>query len=169
MPFPSFEESAKCLDNRRLGKQRVEVRQILEALIQGPFSPCPNCGDEKPTINLQKNGFHCYNCEAKLIKTAWYNHPATKMWKGYETELVRYGLAMIKEWTNRGYKDTQANVILDLIDAKEFSGPATIPKWIGDDKFHLAHKSNLIRKNPLHYRPIFGVDIPDNLPYYWPA
>lgn len=32
LPYPDFEESAACLDNKRLGKQRVEVLQILKAL-----------------------------------------------------------------------------------------------------------------------------------------
>jgi len=32
LPFPSFSESAKVLDSRRLGKQRVETFQILRAL-----------------------------------------------------------------------------------------------------------------------------------------
>lgn len=32
LPFTSFSRSAKVLDNRRLGKQRVEVLQILRAL-----------------------------------------------------------------------------------------------------------------------------------------
>jgi len=32
LPFPTLYESAVALDNRRLGKQRVEVLQILKAL-----------------------------------------------------------------------------------------------------------------------------------------
>lgn len=32
IPIRDFIESAKCLDNKRLGKQRVEVLQILKAL-----------------------------------------------------------------------------------------------------------------------------------------
>lgn len=32
LPYPSFIDSAKCLDYRRLGKQRVETKQILLAL-----------------------------------------------------------------------------------------------------------------------------------------
>ena len=35
MPLPDFEASLGCLDNRRLGKQRVEARQILNALRSG--------------------------------------------------------------------------------------------------------------------------------------
>jgi hypothetical protein len=32
LPYPSFSESATALDYRRLGKQRVEAKQILNAL-----------------------------------------------------------------------------------------------------------------------------------------
>jgi hypothetical protein len=32
LPYPSFTESARCLDSRRLGKQRVECLQIIRAL-----------------------------------------------------------------------------------------------------------------------------------------
>jgi len=32
LPYPSFVESARCLDYRRLGKQRVEAYQILRTL-----------------------------------------------------------------------------------------------------------------------------------------
>lgn len=33
LPLPSFQESAQCLDRQRLGKQRVEVLQILNTLL----------------------------------------------------------------------------------------------------------------------------------------
>lgn len=33
LPYRSFEESAKVLDNKRLGKQRVEVLQLLKAIL----------------------------------------------------------------------------------------------------------------------------------------
>lgn len=32
LPYPSFAESARVLDRQRLGKQRVEVLQLLRAL-----------------------------------------------------------------------------------------------------------------------------------------
>lgn len=35
LPYPSFDESARVLDYRRLGKQRVECEQILNALESG--------------------------------------------------------------------------------------------------------------------------------------
>jgi len=36
----------------------------------------------------------------------WRNHPAVKMWQGYDVALAMYGLSMCREWIARGYKDT---------------------------------------------------------------
>lgn len=33
LPLPNFEESAACLDRARLGKQRVEARQLVNAIL----------------------------------------------------------------------------------------------------------------------------------------
>lgn len=60
LPIADFEQSLKCLDYRRLGKQRVEAKQILNVL-----SP-----------DYDKKG--------------WRNHPAVLMWKGYEESLKYY-------------------------------------------------------------------------------
>lgn len=35
LPYPDFKQSARALDNRRLGKQRVECLQILNTLYYG--------------------------------------------------------------------------------------------------------------------------------------
>lgn len=35
LPFPSYEESAACLDRQRLGKQRIEVLQLCRAITEG--------------------------------------------------------------------------------------------------------------------------------------
>ena len=42
-----------------------------------------------------------------------------------------------------------------------------LPPWVGDEALHLSHRSALVRKDPEHYRPIFGY-VPDDLPYVWP-
>ena len=76
LPFRSFKESAKCLDYKRLGKQRVEAKQILNAL------------------------------DPSYDKKGWKTHPAVLMWKGYEDCLKIYANAMIKEWISRGYNNT---------------------------------------------------------------
>lgn len=126
LPVSSFEESAGILDYRRLGKQRVEARQILNALRNGG---------------------------------GWKNHPAVKMWRGYENALIAYGNAMICEWIMRDFKNTME--ILDCGDIQE------LPLWFGLDKFHASHRSNLLRKDPEHYK-VFGWSEPSDLPYFWP-
>jgi hypothetical protein len=122
---PEFQETAHILDWRRLGKQRLEARQILKTLQQGG---------------------------------GWSNHPAVKMWRGYENALIEYSNVMIQEWIKRGYNNT-----MELL---EF-GSVIMPHWIGDDRFHSAHRSNLLRKQPDYYTQFNWPEGPD-LPYFWP-
>ena len=136
MPLPSFTETAKCLDNKRLGKQRVEAYQIFLAL----------------TTNK-----------------GWVNHPATKMWKGHERALCEYGLDICDEWMKRGYRDTLFNKFLKFNHSLYKKGHSReYPKWMGDTKFHAAHRSNLLRKNPDWYSK-YNWKENDNLPYIWPT
>lgn len=132
LPYPSFKESAKVLDRARLGKQRVEAKQILLALANGG---------------------------------GWSHHPATKMWRGYEFALAKYGEAICKEWIGRGYKDSLLPFFQsprpDFFDWLK-------PPWIGNEEFHASHRSNLLRKMPEHYGQ-FGWKEPDDLPYVWPT
>ncbi len=37
LPYPDFEASARVLDDRRLGKQRVEALQVLRALTRAQY------------------------------------------------------------------------------------------------------------------------------------
>jgi hypothetical protein len=93
----------------------------------------------------------------------WVNHPAVRMWRGYETALAFYGWAMCDEWLDRGYVD---NCRAEFIAA--VNSPIVNPPWFGDEAFHRSHQSNLVRKLPEHYRPFFP-DVPDDLPYVWPV
>lgn len=79
LPYPSFEQSIQCLDDKRLGKQRTECKQIINAL-------------EK------------YKNEG--IMSGYIRHPATLMWYGYENALKYYHNLCIYEWINRGKNNT---------------------------------------------------------------
>lgn len=83
LPYPSFAETARILDWRRLGKQRVEGSQIIKIL----------------TTPAYEGG--------------WKNHPAVLMWRGYEDALRLYVNIMIEEWKRRGYTNTMAAFPLD--------------------------------------------------------
>lgn len=138
LPYPSFVASANVLDPVRLGKQRVETLQLLRAVT------IPDYG--------------------------WRHHPAAKMWRGHLPALVSYGLVVTDAWIALGRADSVRPQLVAF--APEVDGIAQDdlepPPWLGDDAFHLSHRSNLVRKDPEYYRPRFG-DIPDDLPYVWPT
>lgn len=179
LPYPSFKDSAKCLDNKRLGKQRVECLQILRTLEIGPYQirqrdsednmiTWASC-DEMEYDHIMSLS----NLTFEVRKTPWYNHPVVKLWRGYRGQLSIYSFAIVNEWNRRGFKDTIASkltehhikyLIEDLCNAEEYRNLS----WLTPE-FCLSHQSNLIRKNPSFYRPIFGEDVPDNLPYIWPV
>ena len=55
------------------------------------------------------------------------------------------------------------------LELMKFKNQKTIdPPWLGNEKFHAAHRSNLLRKNPVWYDK-FGWREPNNLPYVWPT
>lgn len=139
LPLPTYMESARVLDRQRLGKQRVEVKQLLLAL------GIP-VGDHAPR------------------ESSWGNHPAARMWKGYEGSLAVYGLAVCQEWIDRGYRDTLLPQFAKVTKGRNILPPP----WLGLPEFHASHRSNLLRKLPEHYGK-FGWSEPDDLPYVWPT
>lgn len=78
LAFADIEKSLSCLDRYRLGKQRVETKQILDILYG---------------VNTS---------------SAWVNHPAVKMFEGYGDFLKYYYRCCIDEWVSRGYKNNMA-------------------------------------------------------------
>jgi hypothetical protein len=121
LPLPSFSSSARCLDNKRLGKQRVEALQILKALH----------GDYDKT-------------------SAWVNHPATKMWKWYEPALTLYKDLCIIEWVARGFNNSMELTYTHKQSGDYGAGEIT-PPWFGREEFHASHRSNLLKKDPEYY------------------
>jgi len=95
----------------------------------------------------------------------WVNHPATRMWRGYERALISYTTVMCDEWTRRGYKDSIKDKVQLMFDEYESYKQ---PWWMAEPELYRTHQSNLIRKAPEHYRMYFP-QVPDNLPYYWPV
>lgn len=76
LPWPNYIRSVQHLDNKRLGKQRVEAKQLINIL------------------------------EGKQASAGWKNHPACKMWVGYTNSLKYYCNCCIDEWISRGFKNT---------------------------------------------------------------
>jgi hypothetical protein len=128
------------------------------------FLPYPNFRKSMSVLDYRRLGKQ--RVEAYQILRAlegkskgWTNHPATRMWRGYEPALVHYMQCAIDEWTARGYNNTMAVTTV---------GPLILPPWVGDDRIHSSHRSNLIRKDPVHYGS-FGWSEDSSIPYYWPG
>ena len=146
LPFAHFDATARALDARRLGKQRVEAMQILRALTRPVYG--------------------------------WKNHPAVRMWRGYEEALGSYAVVICREWCRRGYADTcEMKILDDLADAgvavpprsqDELSGAGALPPWLGDEALHRSHRAALLRKDPAWYGARFE-DSPDDADYLWPV
>lgn len=128
LPYSSFKKSAQCLDYKRLGKQRVEAFQILNAL----------AGKSK----------------------GWVNHPATLMWRGYEKALCLYHNVMIREWVDRGYRNSMSFYAI--------AGKVVMPWWLGFEALHASHRSKLLHKDAEYYGQFRWSEGPD-LPYWWPV
>ena len=101
------------------------------------------------------------------ITKGWSNHPAVKMWKGHEWSLAEYTVAVCAEWIGRGYKDTCADKVLLLAEEHGSGWGKGAPVWLGAAAIHLSHQSNLIRKDPEHYGPLFP-GVSGDHPYVWP-
>jgi len=134
LPYADFEKTARCLDYRRLGKQRVEAYQLL--LIMNDPS-----------------------------KKGWRNHPAFKMWDGYDLALWEYGMVISSEWKRRGYKDTMIEKLTNLYHSLTYNN-VSYPSWLGSERFHSSHRSALLFKQYDWYKQFEWSEEP-KLDYIW--
>lgn len=160
LPLASYAASLAVLDYRRLGKQRVECKQLLrsmamDGLLRG-WDHMINVDALFPEVDGLKN----------LVpgKVGWRSHPARKMWEENPDELALYHDLAILEWVRRGYNNS-----MPLVYKKdtELDNSDSYPRWFGDEAFHASHRSNLLRKDPEYYGQ-FGWEEPNDLPYIWP-
>jgi hypothetical protein len=146
LPYGSeFEANAYVLDIKRLGKQRVEGLQIL------------NANDK------WRRG----------VKAGWQNHPASVMWRTYDAALIMYTLTMCERWVELGYSDTVADRLHTLYPAScdfidTYPDAVAMPPWIDDPQLCYTHKCNLVRKHPEHYLRFWPLIPAEPVAYYWP-
>ena len=91
----------------------------------------------------------------------WKNHPAVKMWRGY--------INALKDYSNNFYDICIYKHKINIKKLKKYKmiGNILYPIWMGDDRLHSSHRSNLIRKDKTFYSK-FGWTESDNMPYFWP-
>lgn len=121
LPQISFKESAVCLDNKRLGKQRVETMQIMKALL------LPEYGwKNHPAVKMWKG------CEFALLI---YQRAICEEWsnRGFKDTCWLKTKAIYEQYcplTTDDYK---------------------LPSWYFDEDLRLSHRSNLVRKDASYY------------------
>lgn len=139
LPYESFHASAKALDMKRLGKQRVEAYQILCCLLKVRCMQWKNHPATKMWIG------HEYALVDYIISICqeWIG-------RGYRDTVLSKTIALVNAY---------------MAGKKAFSKAR--PWWVGNVEFHRSHQSNLIRKNARYYKKDFPL-IDPCLPYVWP-
>jgi hypothetical protein len=151
-----FADVAQVLDRQRLNKQALEGWQILMTLLE--LDPAGNHREPK----------------------GWRNHPAVRMWAGYESALLNYIVEMVIEWKRRGYKSTIADKAMATFDrAVELglvweNGTADLPHWMHEpiyDDLASSHRTALLVKDYEWYSQFGwseGLDVrPTEYDYIW--
>jgi hypothetical protein len=146
LPYPSFERSARVLDRRRLGRQRVEALQILNALTDPSYA-----WQHHPAV-LQWRGY-----EEALVR---YGLTMCEEWTGRGFDDTVAGTLRTTARDRLGLQRIRTQATLADADR--------LPPWLGRRAYHRSHQSSLVRKDPDHYRPHFP-KVPDDLDYVWPV
>jgi hypothetical protein len=144
LPYADFAASARALDARRLGKQRVEALQVVRGLT------VPGYGwRHHPAVKMWRGHLEALGRYAVTCCEVW-----TETGRA-DTCAATIGV------------DLAAAGVSGLRTQDELREAGALPRWLGDEEFHRSHRSALVRKDPDHYRAQFP-DVPDDLPYVWP-
>ena len=145
LPYPDFERSARALDVKRLGKQRVEVIQIVRALTRPGYA-----WGNHPAVLMWK-GF-----EEALAR---YGVTCCEVWleSGFGDTCAATIVA-----------DVRAAGVATLRTQPELAAVGDLPPWLGDAELHRSHQSSLVRKDPAFYGSLFP-GVPDDMEYVWPV
>jgi len=146
LPVADFTETARLLDNPRLGKQRVECLQVLRAL------ELPDYGwANHPAVLMWRGRTPALVAYGLAIARVWQE-------RGFADSTENQIGEFAPEVVNLPQEDLAASGLL--------------PSWLGDEELHRSHRSNLIAKDPAFYRSRFAERFgpePDDLPYVWPG
>lgn len=130
------------------------------------FVPYPSFARSVAVLDNARLGNGIYREVLTLIRGGWPHHPASRAWQGHFWALSEYALAGLEELARRGrYYPHHWDTFLDYRESLPHTG---MPAWWGREDICISHQSNLIRKSPEHYGPLFP-GVPSDLPYIWPV
>jgi hypothetical protein len=145
LPYADFEQSARTLDLKRLGKQRVECIQVLRGLTRSDYG-----WRHHPAVLMWTGHEEALGRYAFTMCEVWTE-------RGF-ADTCAATIAV----------DLRDAGVTAVRGQAELAAAGALPSWLGDPEFHRSHQSSLVRKDPEHYRPLFP-DVPDDLEYRWPV
>ncbi len=146
LPYSDFDACARVLDQRRLGKQRVEALQVLRALTR------PGYGwRHHPATRMWSGYQEALGAYGLAICREWCR-------RGYSDTCAATILNDLRA----------AGVAVPPRSCAELRRAGVLPPWLGDEELHRSHRSALLRKDPEWYGERFD-DVPPDLAYVWPA
>ena len=148
LPVADLRTSADLLDDKRLGKQRVETLQVIRGLT------VPGYGwRHHPAVRMWRGHLEALGRYGLTVCEVWTERGyADTCAATITTELQRAGIEQIRE-------------------QEELGEAGALPHWLGDAAFHRSHRSALVRKHPDFYGPLFPgrLAVGPDLPYVWPV
>lgn len=145
LPYADFAASAEVLDPRRLGKQRVEVLQVMRAIT------IPGYGwRHHPTAKMWRGYEEALAAYGAAVCDEWCR-------RGYADTC---DVKIRQELATLGITEVRSQADLERAGG--------LPPWLGDEAYHRSHRSSLLNKDPAWYGRFFD-DVPPDLPYVWPT
>ncbi len=145
LPYADPEASARALDVKRLGKQRVECLQVVRGLTVPGYA-----WRRHPAVTMWQG------CLEALGR---YSLTCCEVWvEGGRQDTVATTLVA----------DLAAAGVTEVRGQAELEATGAVPWWWGHELVHRSHRSALLRKDDAFYGPLFpGVE--DDLAYVWPG
>jgi hypothetical protein len=134
-----------------------------------PYPDFDECAGVLDNRRLNKQIIEAYQIfRANLgVTKGWRNHPATLMWKDCLMLLSIYHQACVREWQRRGRMHSLSGHLMLLGYDIDWT-TQYLPTWLGNEKLHASHRSNLLRKDPVWYGK-FGWMESNDMEYWWPS
>ena len=141
LPYADPLASARALDWKRLGNQRVEANLIIKILSD------PGLWD----------------------KSRWKHHPALLMWDGHLEALKLYYNMMVAEWIKRGYKNNMP--LYEIWDESVvFPYWFGLPKFHKSHRANLKRKAMMGNLEEWYSSTLLDYnDLDPEMPYWWPV
>lgn len=145
LPYTDFARSAAVLDDRRLGKQRVEALQVIRALTRETYG-----WKHHPAVRMWEGHVEALGTYGAVVCGEWVARGRADTCAATMTE------------------DLAAAGVTRLRAQAELAAAGLLPPWLGDEAFHRSHRAALVRKDPQRYAALFP-DVDPDQPYVWPA